>query len=77
MSHLDPGNRVYVQGFAGDPTEYEALCHWFARCVNLANGVADAGPLGHLPICKRCAETVGLTDFVAGGVPNAVGSERG
>lgn len=66
MSQLSIDARVYPPDHHGDP-EFEAQCQWFARCGNPANGVADAGPSGHLPICKRCAEHVGLTDFIAGG----------
>jgi len=67
MSRLDDNNRVYVAGHEGDP-DYEAMCMWFAKCDHPANGVGDAGPLGHLPLCRRCAEVVGMTEFVAGGV---------
>ena len=67
MSRLDDNNRVYVAGHEGDP-DYEAVCMWFAKCDRPANGVGDAGPLGHLPLCRRCAEVVGMTEFVAGGV---------
>lgn len=64
---LDPDTRVYPPSHHGDP-KFEALCMWFAKCDRPANGVADGGPLGHLPICDRCARTVGMTEFVAGGV---------
>ena len=64
---LDENTRVYPPGHDGEDG-YETGCMWFAHCVRPANGVADAGPLGHLPICKRCAEHVGITEFVAGGV---------
>lgn len=67
MAHLDPAARVYPPGHHGDDA-YQAVCRWFAICANPANGVADAGPLGHLPICRRCADRVGLTEFVAGGI---------
>ena len=67
MSTLNVDARVYPAGHDGE-AGHEAPCMWFAKCTNLANGVADAGPLGNLPICKRCAEHVGITEFVAGGV---------
>ena len=41
---------------------------WFVTCRQPANGVGDAGPLGHTPVCRRCAEHVGMTEFVSGGV---------
>ncbi|WP_301122969.1 MULTISPECIES: hypothetical protein [Mycolicibacterium] len=67
MSHLDVENRVYPTGFDDDP-ECEAQCLWFALCDNPANGVADAGPRGPLPVCKRCADQVGITEFIVGGI---------
>jgi hypothetical protein len=67
MSHLLDSTRVYFPGHDGDP-DHEADCMWFALCDRPANGVGDAGPLGHLPICRRCAERVGMTEFVDGGV---------
>ena len=67
MSHLSETSRVYSSGHDGDP-DYEVPCMWFAKCDRPANGVGDAGPLGHLPICRRCAEVVGMSEFVAGGV---------
>ena len=67
MSHLDEANRVYVSGHEGDP-DYEAPCMWFALCDHPANGVGDAGPMGQVPVCRRCAEHVGMAEFVAGGV---------
>lgn len=66
MARLSLDARVYPPGHDGDP-QFEAPCMWFARCTNPANGVGDAGPAGHVPVCKRCAEHVGLTEFVAGG----------
>lgn len=66
MAQLDPDARIYPPGHDGDDA-YQADCQWFAACTHPANGVADAGPLGHLPICARCAHQVGLTEFVAGG----------
>lgn len=67
MSHLSRDNRVYPAGHEGE-ADQEAHCQWFAKCTNLANGVGDAGPLGPLPVCKRCAEVVGMTEFVVGGI---------
>jgi len=67
MAHLDPDARVYPPGHDGDDA-HQAPCMWFALCTNPANGVADAGPLGHRPICQRCAAHVGMTEFVAGGI---------
>jgi hypothetical protein len=46
---VNPNARVYAP--ESDTAE---LCHWFALCPNLANGLRDAGPLGMLPICQRC-----------------------
>lgn len=63
MAELNPAARVYPEGHEGD-SNYEAPCMWFARCTNPANGVANAGPLGNLPICARCATKVGITEFV-------------
>lgn len=67
MAHLDPDNRVYPPGHHGEPG-FEATCAWFAKCANPANGVADCRPLGHIPVCKRCADKVVITEFVAGGI---------
>lgn len=57
---LDINNRV----FATDPdtgaelSDKPAVCMWFARCTNPANGVRDAGPVGIIPICQRCDDRV-------------------
>jgi hypothetical protein len=67
MARLDPHARVYPPGHDGDDA-YQAPCEWFTLCTNPANGVADAGPCGHLPICVRCAEHVGMDQFIAGGI---------
>ncbi len=66
MAHLDINARVYPPDHHGEP-EFEAICAWFAKCTNPANGVADAGPAGHVPICKPCADKMDITTFVAGG----------
>lgn len=55
MATLDINNRVYAKGHENDP-EYQAVCGWFALCRNPANGIANAGALGEVPICKSCAE---------------------
>jgi hypothetical protein len=47
---LDHNARVYARDYSDDP----AQCMWFALCDNVANGLRDAGPLGMVPICKRC-----------------------
>lgn len=57
MATLDINSRVYQAGHEDDP-DYEASCAWFALCPNPANGLADGGPLGEVPICKSCAEKV-------------------
>lgn len=31
-------------------------CRWFALCTNAATGTTDAGPLGKVPACERCAK---------------------
>lgn len=50
---LDTRDRVYAEG-----VEAAAPCMWFALCDNDANGLRDAGPLGAVPICKRCDDKV-------------------
>ncbi len=67
MSHLLESSRVYPPNHHGD-NRFEAACMWFARCGRPANGVADAGPAGPTPICRRCAEHAGITEFIVGGV---------
>ncbi len=67
MAHLDIDNRVYPADHDGEPG-FEAVCGWFAKCTNPANGVADAGPAGHVPVCQRCAVKMEITEFVAGGI---------
>jgi hypothetical protein len=39
-------------------------CQWFAMCENSADGIRSHPVLGAVPICERCAATVGepLTD---------------
>lgn len=49
VSGLDIDARVYAPG-----SDVPEGCHWFALCDNVANGLRDAGPLGLVPICKRC-----------------------
>jgi hypothetical protein len=50
---LDIHARVYAENVP-ELADQEAPCMWFALCDNPANGLRDAGPLGMIPICKRC-----------------------
>jgi hypothetical protein len=54
MSNLDTAARVYPTFADGTEGTEPAVCHWFALCDNPANGLRDGGPLGAVPICKRC-----------------------
>jgi hypothetical protein len=35
-----------------------ALCEWFAKCTNPANGLRDHPVLGQVPICQRCDDKI-------------------
>lgn len=48
---LNINDRVYAEFVYGNQ---EIPCQWFAKCANPANGLRDGGPLGPVPICKRC-----------------------
>ncbi len=52
-------------GVVTAPDGTVAPCMWFAHCDNQANGIRDAGPLGVLPICHRCAVVVGCADAMS------------
>lgn len=38
--------------------ELPAVCHWFAKCPNPANGLRDHPVLGDVPICQRCDDKI-------------------
>lgn len=40
---------------SGNPVKPEGMCQWYAACENRATHTRDAGPLGKVPICDRCA----------------------
>lgn len=54
MSGLDIDARVFATFADGSEDTDPAPCMWFAMCDNLANGTRYGGPLGEVPICKRC-----------------------
>lgn len=35
-------------------------CGWFATCDHSADAVMDHPVLGPVPICQRCADTIGM-----------------
>ena len=37
------------------------ICEWFALCINPTTQATNHPVLGPVPICKRCAEKMGIT----------------
>lgn len=58
---FDSNARVYAT-IDGKEAPLPEGCHWFAKCDNFANGLRDAGPLGMIPICKRCDDKLERID---------------
>lgn len=38
----------------------DTVCEWFLMCLNPAVGTVKHPILGNVPICDRCADTVGM-----------------
>lgn len=45
-------------------------CRWFALCDHPAVGLADSGPGGMVPVCRRCADRLGVEVVPVEGWPS-------